>query len=326
MATGVMKTDTSGLSSQYQTLFNKQLLDHAKELVVTSQFFQQKSVGKNLGATTIEFFRPQIGDRTRVATLTEGVPLAEFQQIQYETVNATLVQYGEAARYSDIVSNTALFNMLDNASRQLGEDAAYHLDFLCVTEAVTGVASGNERYTGGASDFATFDALSNANGKLTIKDLLGSYTKLTKTRAPMINGMYAAVLAPEQTYDIMDDDKFVDAGVRGNNPGLYNGEIGTWYGHRIFKTTQPWIEDSTKGTYNSAGDNFSALIIGRDALGAPFLSGMGQKNPSMIVVNTPDSGNVLNQFISVGWKSYWTTITLKDDWFVVLRSKSTFVA
>jgi N4-gp56 family major capsid protein len=194
-------------------------------------------------------------------------------------------------------------------------------------EVVTNVASGNKRYSGGATDFASLDALTNANGKIVIKDLLGAMTRLTITRAPKPKGgEYVAVVAPQVAYDIMDDPKFVDAGVRGTIKGLFTGELGVWYFTRIVKTTQPWIEETAggEGVYDSTGDIFSTVVVGREAFGVPNLQGNSPLKPSTIIVNTPDSGNPLNQYVTAGWKAYWTAKVLDDTWFVVLRSRSTY--
>jgi N4-gp56 family major capsid protein len=161
--------------------------------------------------------------------------------------------------------------------------------------------------------------------KLTIKDLLGAMTRLTITKARKPEGReYAAILTPQQAYDVMDDTKFIDAGVRGNNQGLFNGEIGRWYGNRILVTTEGWIEDSTEGTYDSTGGIFSAMVLGRECLGAPIMSGQSPFSPSIIVNNGADSGNPLKQFMTAGWKAYWATVMLNNTWAVVIRSKSTY--
>lgn len=321
----MMTTASSGLTPEYQTFYNKQLLDHAKPLIVTAQFAQKKPFPKNAGATTMRFFRPNVADRSRVSSLTEGVALGTFQEVVYTPIDVTLAQTGEAVKISDIVSMTDLFDTLDNSTRMMGEDAGVYADFQCVTKVVTGIVSGNERWAGGATDITTLGALSAANGKITIKDLLGAYTRLTIQKAKKPEGnAYATIVSPQQAYDIMDDAKFVDAGVRGNNKGLYNGEIGNWYGNRILVTTEGWIELATKGTYDATGGIYSALVLGRDCLGAPIMAGQSPFSPSIIVNDKADSGNPLKQFMTAGWKAYWATVMLNDSWACVIRSKSTY--
>lgn len=327
----LMTTGSGGLTPEYQTYYDKQLLAHAMPLIVTAQFAQKKPFPKNKGATTIRYFRPQIADRTRVSSLTEGVPITTYAEITYTPIDVSLAQYGEASKISDIVSYTDLFSTLDGSTRMMGEDAGVHADFLCVTKIVTGTNAANKRYAGGAATYAALAALSAANGAITIKDLLGAYTRLTRTKAKKPEGRaYATIISPEQAYDIMNDQKFIDTGTKreGQN-GIFNGEIGTWYGNRILVTTEGWSENATEGVYDGtivAGTSiFTAMVLGREALGAPIMAGQSPFSPSIIVNDKADSGNPLKQFITAGWKAYWATVMLNDLWAVTLRSKSSYV-
>lgn len=326
----MMTTSSSGLSSEFQTYYDKQLLDYAKPQIVTAQFAQKKPFPKNKGTQTVRYFRPQVADRSRVSALTQGVPIANFQEISYTPIDVTLAQYGEAVKITDILSMVDLFSTLDGSVRMMGEDAGVYADFKCVEQIVTGIDSGNKRYAQGLADYAALHAATAANGKLVIKDFLGAYTKLTKKRAKKPEGReYATIITPEQSYDIMDDAKFTDSGVRGNNKGLFNGELGRWYGNRLLVTTEGWTEDGagSEGTYvaDAAEPIFSAMVLGRECLGAPIMAGQSPFSPSIIVNDKADSGNPLKQFMTAGWKAYWATLMLNDTWAVVVRSKSTYV-
>src|SRR5882724_1362374 len=187
----MMTTAASGLTSEYQTFYDKQLLMYAQPQIVAAQFAQKKPFPKNKGATTIRYFRPIAPDRTRVAGLTEGVPLANFQEITYTPIDVTLAQYGEAVKISDIVSFTDLFNTLDQSTRMMGEDAGVYADFAVVQQVcntVSGVNSTNRRYAQGLANFAAVVAATAAASKLVIKDLLGAYTRLTITKAKKPEG------------------------------------------------------------------------------------------------------------------------------------------
>jgi N4-gp56 family major capsid protein len=325
----MMTTASSGLTPEYQTFYDKQLLSYAQPQIVTAQFAQKKPFPRNKGATTIRYFRPIAPDRTRVGSLTEGIAISTFQEVVYTPIDVTLAQYGEAVKISDIVSFTDLFNTLDQSTRMMGEDAGVYADFSVVQQicnTVSGVAAANRRYAQGLANFAAVVAASASAAKLVIKDLLGAYTRLTVTKAKKPEGReYAAVITPQQAYDVMDDTKFIDAGVRGNNAGLFNGEIGRWYGNRILVTTEGWIESSTEGTYDPAGTIYSAMVLGREAVGAPIMAGQSPFSPQVIVNDKADSGNPLKQFITAGWKAFWATVMLNNLWATVIRSKSTFV-
>src|SRR4051812_44702722 len=115
-------TATTGLAVAYQKVFSKKLLEHAKQLLVLDQFAQKVPFPKNQGAKTIRFFRPDVGDRTNVQSLTEGVPISTFRETVWTPIDATLRQYGEASKVSDILSATELLSTLKQNIQTLGED------------------------------------------------------------------------------------------------------------------------------------------------------------------------------------------------------------
>jgi N4-gp56 family major capsid protein len=327
-------TATAGLAVAYQKVFSKKLLDRAKLRLVLNQFAQRVPFPKNTGAKTIRFFRPDVGDRTNVQALTEGVPINTFRETVLTPIDATLKQFGEASKVSDILSATELFGTLKQNIDSMGEDAALHADYQMVqelldtTNSAGPIATANNRYSGGAASFNALVALTATQGAATIQDLLGAQTRLKITRAPRVNGDYVAVAPPQITYDFMNDAKFVDSGKYGTIKGLFNGEIGRWYGVRIVETDAPWIEANTNGaigTYSGAGSIYTTLVLGSGAFGVPEMAGQSQFDPKIIINDRPDKSDPLNQFVIAGWKSYWVTVVLNNLWAVALRSKSTFI-
>jgi N4-gp56 family major capsid protein len=326
-------TATAGLSVAYQKVFSKKLLAHAKQLLVLDQFAQKVPFPKNQGAKTIRFFRPDVGDRTNVQSLTEGVPISTFRETAWTTVDATLKQFGEASKVSDILTATELFGTLKQNIASMGEDAALHADYQMVqelldtTNSAGPIATANNRYSGGAASFNALVALTPSQGAATIADMLGSMTRLKITRAPKVNGDYVAVAPPQITFDLMNDSKFVDSGKYGTTKGLFNGEIGKWYGVRIVETTAPWIEANSNGaigTYSGGGSIYTTLILGSGAFGVPEMAGQSQFDPKIIINDRADKSDPLNQFVIAGWKSYWVTVVLNNLWAVALRSKTTY--
>jgi N4-gp56 family major capsid protein len=323
------------LAVAYQKVFSKKLLGHAKQLLVLDQFAQKVPFPKNQGAKTIRFFRPDVGARTNVQALTEGVPINTFRETVWTPIDATLKQFGEASKVSDILSATELLSTLKQNISTMGEDAALHADYQMVqelldtTNSAGPIATANNRYSGGAASFNALVALTASQGKATIADLLGAMTRLKITRAPKVKGDYVAVAPPQITFDMMNDTKFVDSGVYGTQKGLFTGELGKWYGVRIVETTAPWIEDSLDdaiGTYDGTGEIYTTLVLGAGAFGVPEMAGQSQFDPKVIINDRPDKSDPLNQFVIAGWKSYWVTVVLNNLWAVALRSKTTYTA
>ncbi len=325
----LMTTASSGLTSaQMSFVFSKKLLDYARQQLVMNQFGDDVTFRKNQGTKTLRWLRPGAGDRSRVQTLSEGVPLATYTEISYTAVEATLVQYGELSKFSDILSLIELYPTLRQSIDTLGEDSAQHADFLVMQEVVTGINAANKMYAQGITSYNNLVAATASGGAMTLPDVLRAMTRLQLTRAPKKVGEYVCIVPPQLAYDLMQDTKFINAGLYGSTTGLFRGEVGRWYGVRIIVATQPWIEANTNGTegvYAAGGAIYSAIVTGRDAYGIPKMEGLDEFSPKIIIRDEPDKADPLNQFITCGWKSFWAAKTLNDTWSVVIRCKTTYV-
>src|SRR4051794_19798066 len=144
---------TTTLANEYQKYFTKQLLDHAVQLTVLDQFALKQPLPKNKGAKTISFFRRSksaivasgsgAGRVANVQTLTEGTAIGTYANHTLDRVDVSLVQYGEAAKVTDVLSMTELFDALKQNIAVMSEDCALNADSITrdalVEAAVTGV-------------------------------------------------------------------------------------------------------------------------------------------------------------------------------------------
>jgi N4-gp56 family major capsid protein len=327
----VQFTSSAGLSGQFQKYFSPKLLDHAIDTLVLNQFALTAPLPREKGATQIRFTRQDVAASSNVVTLTEGVPISTFRDTTLAFVDATLQLFGEAGRYSDLLTYTELFNILDIQHQQFGEDFALKADDLTLNAVIPNVTGSSKRYSGGATTWAALAALAtNAAGAMTVTDALDAFTQLSDQKAPKIGGEYVMVVPPRVARDLMNDTKWITAGQYGTTKGLFNGEIGRLYDVRFMVSTNAWWEDGTAGAENTrttthgAKDIYASIATGRSSYGVPALSGMSTKSPSIVIVNTPDSLNPLNQYTTCGWKAYYTAILLNNAFVCVLRSRSGF--
>ena len=335
MANTAMLTSDSGLSGQYQKFFDKKLLTAVLQQLVMDQFGQIRPLPPGMGATTVRFTRPPAPDRTLVQTLTEGTPISTDRTFAWSFVDATPTQVGEKATLSDILSETNLFDTLKGMTTLMGQDAAHYLDFRITKEIVENVST-NKVYSGNNTSWANLAASAPADCSLSIVDINTAFTKLTVARAPKAvandrapkakGGDYVITIAPQVGFSVKLDPKFIDAGVRGNNDGLFNGELGSWYGLRLISMTQPYREATggAENTYASAGGIYSSVALGSEEFGVVNLASQSMLAPKIIVVDRPDKTDVLNQTTCVGWKAFFTVKTLKEDWACVVRSQTTY--
>jgi len=325
----LLTTGSSGITGQYQKYFDPQMLQHAKQLLVLAQFGEKRPFPKNKGAKVMRFTRGDVAAAINVGSSGEGIATTTFRDYTYTFIDATLVQYDLAAKISDVLNWTDLFSTLKNMIGVMGEDVALHADSIIRDSLVAGITgAGNRRYVGVTQTFAGLQALTQVTGVLTINDLLDAMTRLTITRAPTKNGHYVAVVGPQVARDILADPKVVLAGQYGTSKSLYNGEIATWYGVRVVKHTNPFIEDGTgtQGTYavpaSAANAIYRTFVVGDEGYGTPIMGGQSPFNPTTMICDKPDKADPTNKFITVGMKTYWCSVVLNDQWVVSISSKS----
>ena len=328
----LLTTVSSGISGQYQKYFNEKLLPHAIQLLVLAQFGQKVPFPREKGATQMRFTRGDVAAAANVGSSGEGIATTTFRDYTYTFIDATLVQYDMASKISDVLSWTNLFSTLKNMVSVMGEDVALHADGKIRDELVASITgAGNRRYSGVTQTFAGLQALTQAQGAMTINDILDAMTRLTITRAPKLNGEYVVVVGPQVNRDILADPKVVLAGQYGNiTKSLMNGETGRWYGVRVVVGTNPFIEDGTgtQGTYavpaSAANAIYRSFVLGSDGFGIPQMGGQSPFNPSIMICDKPDKADPTNKFITAGLKTYWVSKTLNDQWIVSISSKSNY--
>ncbi len=345
-------TTTTTIANTYQEFFSKELLKHQVQAVVLNQFAYQRPLDKNAGAKTISFFRRTAsavdasGLVPQVQSLTEGTPISTFRDNVYNKVSCTLNQYGEAAKITDIVTMTELFNALKDNISLMGEDAALHADV--VTRNVLVAGATNKRYAQGAANYAALAAASASAGKATMLDFLDASTALRLRRATPFSGYFIAMVCPQVSRDLRNDADWIKIHQYDGQELIYKGEIGKWAGCRFVEHTNPFVENSAgpEGTYDSTGaasaDIYRTFVVGQQAYGTPALAGTkvprqngenvtspddGEKRvkPEVIICDKPDKSDPLNQFMTAAWKSYWNALVLNPAFVESVSSKTAFV-
>ena len=329
---GTLST-TSGISDQFQTHFSKKLLDYAVQSLKLDQFASKAGLPKNTGSKAIRFFRYGEPATTDVQSLTEGGPtgappfmeVANYRALSLSTVDVTLAQYGEVIGVSDILSATALLGTLKQASKTGGEDAALKCDTLIRDELVeNGSTERFSRQSDGTAN-SSFSDLGTNSGVMKAIDLLDAVTNLKVNRAPQIDGSYVAVMAPQASRDLMNDTDWLEAHKYSDVKDLYKGEAGSIHGVRVVEATNPYREAvGTEDTHSSSGTIFSTIVTGDNAYGVPALEGDSPMSPKIMVTDTPDKSDPLNQMTTIGWKLFYAAKILNGNFVLNLRSTSNY--
>ena len=125
-------SSTAGPQSTLQDYFDKKLLEQTLKTIVLDQFAYKAPLPAKAGHKAVRFFRYPEAATTDVQSMTEGtlVTLGNSKQLSMETVDGSLSQFGQTVTISDLLSNVELFNTMEQATVQNGQDAALKVDEL----------------------------------------------------------------------------------------------------------------------------------------------------------------------------------------------------
>lgn len=316
-ASNVQTTATSGsgndLSPEMKTYYSDYLIDMAEPELVHDQFGQKHPIPKN-GGKTIEFRKysplPAIPDDM---VLTEGVT-PDGQNLDVTVVESTVEQYGGYVTLSDMLLLTAIDNNLVQATQLIGSQAGRVADII-TREVINGGT--NVQYAEG--QVSSRSALTKDH-VLTVNAIRRAVRKLKVMNAPTINGYYAGIIHPDCSYDLMNDEKWVNVKTYSDPEDIYTGEIGRIERVRFVETSEAKVFENAGA---SGANVYSTLIVGANAYGVTEITGGGLRH----IVKQLGSGGTedpLEQRATVGWKLAKTAEILVDEYMVRIETGSSF--
>lgn len=285
----MMNTQTPSLSPGMITTYNRNLLKTFEPLLAHLNFGDEHPFPKN-GGTTMSF-RKLIPLEADTTTLNEGEP-GDAQELAETEVVVKLGQYGKYVEITELLDLTHFDLTIDRKVKLLGDQGARSIDAVVRDELATCT---NVIFANGK---AARNALT-AEDKLTTKELRKAVRTLKKAGAqPYADGYYVALVSPDTTYDLQDDDNFVKVSQYQMKEGILTGEIGHLFGCRIVETTQAKIFE---GAGSGGADVASVIVLGQYAYGYSSLTG---SKPRVIVNPAGSAGTAdpLHQISTVGWK------------------------
>ena len=253
-----------------------------------------------------------------------------------------------------VIRNTLVGSNLTASGSSIGSAAEGGGTFDNSDACNTAASSGGIKVYGNPATLTTqtFSALNSdttaANTTMTASAVLDSMTRLKRNRAPMINGGYVLATDPRVTRDLMRDTDWLNASNYGNKgTPFYKGEVGSIYGCRVVTQTNSFVSTGS-GTAadefiyqaTSAGgglavskDIIASFFFGNESFGIPALTGDDPLSPKVVITDTPDKSDPLNQLVTVGVKLYFAglrlaagntsaTNTNNPVWYLVHRTKT----
>jgi N4-gp56 family major capsid protein len=251
-----------------------------------------------------------------------------------------------------VIRNTLIGSNLTASGSSIGSAAEGAGTFDNSDACNTVASSGGIKVYGNPATLTTqtFSALNSdttaANTTMTASAVLDSMTRLKRNRAPMINGGYVLATDPRVTRDLMRDTDWLNASNYGNKgTPFYKGEVGSIYGCRVVTQTNSFVSTGS----STAGDEFvyqataaggglavskdiiASFFFGNESFGIPALTGDDPLSPKVVITDTPDKSDPLNQLVTVGVKLYFAALrlaagntgsTANPVWYLVHRTKT----
>jgi N4-gp56 family major capsid protein len=323
----ITKVGTSGISDSLQTYFDKKLLEQTLKNIVLDQFAYKSPLPSKIGSKDVKFFRYPESATTDVEDLTEGEAMAtsKYKQLSLQTVSVSLSQYGQIVGISDLLSAVELFNHMEQATVQNGQDAALKVDEILRDKLGSNVTGKQKRFAGAA---AGFTGVTGSDDAMTALDILDASTNLRANNARTSNGYFTAIMAPEVARDLMNDDDWLDASKYGDPDQLFRGEVGRYAGTRVVTTTNPFRSNAagTQYAYIADGGAYSTFVVGDQSYGGVNLATMSAYAPKMMISQGPDKSDPLAQLTTVGFKFYYGCEVLQASHLVEIYSTTNYTA
>ena len=305
-----MNTNTtldSGLSAENKTYYDMTLIDEAQANLVHDQFAQKRPIPKN-GGKKIEF-RKFASLPKAMTPLTEGVT-PDGKKLSVTSIEAEVAQYGDYIVQTDVLELTSIDNTIVEATKILGRQAGLTLD--TITRNV--LQSGTNVYYAPKADGNAVTSRTGLDNtcKLTVDVVNRVVALLKKNNAPKINGDYVAIIHPLVAYDLMSDERWIDAHKYAQPENIYNGELGKISGVRF-------IESSEAKVYENGV--FGCLFLADGAYGVTEITGGGL---TTIIKQKGSAGTAdpLDQRSSIGWKAIKTAEILVEPYMIRVECKS----
>jgi N4-gp56 family major capsid protein len=300
----MITTATAGISPTFpQAFYDRNLLDRLHQAkaggFIHDKWAQKRPMPKKNG-DTIDFRR--FGNLAPATTpLTEGATPAG-SSISITNVRSTTNQYGDFVEFSDLVDLQAIDPLLTETGEILGDQAAETLDIITRDELAAGT---QVIYANGKTSRATVTAAD----KLTTLEMRKAVRLLKKNKVkPAQDGYYVLLVAPDTTFDLQDDPKWIDVEKYGRDmKDVISGEIGKIYGVRVVETINAKFFEGAGGDPDGAGalltsDVFASIMLGANAYGTVEIAGEGDVQNIIKPLGSSGATDPLNQRQTSGWK------------------------
>lgn len=326
------RQDTSNFPTTLQNYYDRVALAQAIPFLPFRKWGQKKPLPKNNGKI-IEFRRWGLLSPATTA-LTEGIT-PTGNALTYETLQATVAQYGDWIPITDQVQDLSIDPVLTEVVQALGEQEGETLAILSRNNLLSGTNVNYANAVAGRSSVvakvsaADYDKIIR---KLKMK-MAKRHTEIimpsVKVATQPIRAAYIAIVSPYTVTDLeqqLGASGYVSREKYSQGDAL-EGEVGSYKEIRFVESTHAMVYEDAggnvasgcKSTTGTKSDVYVDLIFGKQAYGETMV---GSKGTHHVIIkthgdnDTNDTSDPLNQRGTAGWKNYYTSMILNDDWIV----------
>jgi N4-gp56 family major capsid protein len=284
------------------------MLEVAELTTVLDQFGDKQPLPNN-NSKTIRFVREEkLTVATTPTQLTEGIA-PDAVGITLNQFEATIEQYGNVIRISDLAELTAKHPIVQRTMYMLGLQAAETYDQLIFN--VLDAATNNYRPNSRAAD----------------ANLIGSdhpgYVDLIELQALMQDngartfdgGDYVFVTPPQVHATLLKDPDFKASNQFAAPSKMWKGEVQNLGGFRVVRSNAPGFAATTSAVSGVSSKVYSSFAIGRFAYQITDL-----QNLQVYVVQPGGHTDPLQQSRKMGWKFSFKAVITNQTWIRRVRT------
>lgn len=272
----VLHTASQGPAAQLRNYWKEELMGILKNTLLAADLAESQVIPANSG-NVIEFHRINSFVKQTIG-VSEFLGFATFSALKGRSYNVDSVVYGIELCTNDLqLTKKTIMTAIPNPVPTLTERFLYNakdtLDQRMINIMVCNVGSTNTSTAPSVTYFgasvstgsvwgdgsqtlteATLDA-DNPSHRIAAETFNTAYTRLRSQSAPLRNGRYDCLIAPEIAGDLRTDGTFQDIALKGNNRGEDKFEkamIGDVFGVRVLESENVGI--GAAGTVDSTND------------------------------------------------------------------------
>lgn len=295
--------------AELATYIDLMMLDVAELNCILPQFGQKKPLPQRSGAKTIAFNRMEkLATSATPTQLTEGIS-PDAAGLTIAQVTATLEQYGQLVRISDLSELTAKHPLVQEAIQRLSTWAVETYDILVygVLDAASNVYRVNSR----AGDTSLL-----ASDVLTYNDCVELAAILSVQGAKTFSdGNYAIITSPQPYANLQRDPDYKAANQLVGADKIFRGQVGSLAGVSVTRSNAPGFAVTAQTTSGYANKVYSSFALGMNAFQVCDFQ-------SLETVVTPPGGHgdPLKQSTKLGVKFSMKSVISNQNWIRRVRS------